>query len=59
MRIHGAPASLTEQRIFQESMAVLDGAFADGNSARFELGLITLLDFCAEAVNNGECEQWW
>jgi hypothetical protein len=59
MRMYGAPAHVAKQRIFQESVAVLNGAFADGSSQRFQLGLITLLDFCAEAVNTGGCKQWW
>jgi hypothetical protein len=58
-RIADAPSRVTAQRVFQESLLMLDTAFADGNSARFERGLIALLDVCAEAVNLGECEQWW
>lgn len=59
MRIDGAPSVVVEQGLFQESLAVLDGASADGNSSRFQLGLMTLMDVCTEAVTRGACKQWW
>jgi hypothetical protein len=37
----------------------LDEAFVQGDSARFEVALIVLLDYCAELVNRGTYEQWW
>ena len=40
-----------EQPIFQDCLTVLDGAFADGDGLRFELGLSALLDFCTNMVN--------
>jgi hypothetical protein len=45
--------------MFQDCLTVLDGAFADGNGLQFELGLNALMDFCADSVEIGECEQWW
>jgi len=54
-RLDGAPSI----PVFQECLAVLDGAFADGNNLRFQLGLLTLMDCCAEAVNGKDCPQWW
>ena len=58
-RLVGVPPAVSCQPVFQECMAVLDGAFADGDKFRFELGLSTLMEFCVEAVNRGECNQWW
>ena len=58
-RIDGVPTVVKEQRIFQDCLTVLDGAFADGNHLRFELGLNALADFCTHVVANGECQQWW
>ena len=58
-RIDSVPSVVERQPVFQECLAVLDGAFADGDKARFELGLIALMDCCNEAVNTGVCESWW
>lgn len=58
-RLEGAPPMVIAEPIVQEFVVVLDDAFTDGNSRKFELGLIALLDFCAEAVNRGDCSQWW
>jgi hypothetical protein len=57
--IDGVPTLVEKQAIFQDCLTVLDGAFADGNSLRFELGLSALIDFCNETVSKGECRQWW
>ncbi len=38
-RIESVPALVEKQPIFQDCLTVLDGAFADGNRLRFELGL--------------------
>jgi hypothetical protein len=59
MRIDGVPSIVTRQPVFQECLAVLDGAFADGDKFRFELGLGALMDCCDEAVNRGDSPQWW
>jgi hypothetical protein len=58
-RIDGAPRVVRAERIFGDCLTVLDGAFADGNGLRFELGLNALLDFCTDTVNDGDCERWW
>jgi hypothetical protein len=58
-RIDGVPSLVGRQPVFQECLAVLDGAFADGDRFRFELGLNTLMDCCTEAVKRGDCRQWW
>ena len=58
-RISGVPTLVETERIFQDCLTVMDGAFADGNGLQFELGLTALIDFCAEQVNTGDCEQWW
>jgi hypothetical protein len=58
-RIEGAPALVVEQPIFRDCLIVMNGAFADGNHMRFELGLNALVDFCTEVLSNGVCKQWW
>lgn len=58
-RIDGAPRVVRAERIFEDCLTVLDGAFADGNGLRFELGLNALLDFCTDTVTDGDCQQWW
>ena len=58
-RIEGVPTVVEEQRFYQDCLTVLNGAFADGNHVRFELGLNALMDFCADMVSDGNCEQWW
>ena len=58
-RIESVPAQVEKQPIFQDCLTVLDGAFADGNRLRFELGLSALIDFTTDIVSTGGCEQWW
>jgi len=58
-RIDGVPTFVETEPIFQDCLTVLDGAFADGDRLRFELGLNALIDFCTETVSKGNCEQWW
>ncbi len=58
-RIESVPALVEKQPIFQDCLTVLDGAFADGNRLRFELGLSALIDFTTDIVSTGGCEQWW
>ena len=57
--IEGVPATVSEQPIFTDCLTVLAGAFADGNHLAFELGLNALIDFCADTVDEGDCERWW
>ena len=58
-RIDGAPTVVRTERVFQDCVTVLDGAFVDGNGLRFELGLNALTDFCTDMVSDGNCKQWW
>ena len=58
-RIDDAPTVVRTERVFQDCVTVLDGAFAEGNGYQFELGLNGLFDFCADSVEMGDCEQWW
>ena len=58
-RIDGVPTDVRAERIFQDCLTVLNGAFADGNGLRFELGLNALRDFCTDMVGDGNCEQRW
>ena len=58
-RVDGVPSSVGREPFFQDCLTVLDGAFTDGDRFLFELGLSTLIDYCAETVSRGECKQWW
>jgi hypothetical protein len=58
-RIDGVPPQIEQQAFFQDCLRVLNGAFADGDRLRFELGVSALIAFCDETVNTGHCEQWW
>ena len=58
-RLEGAPEIVSNNPIFQDYVMQLDEAFADGNGLQFELGLNGLLDFCANSIKIGDCEQWW
>jgi hypothetical protein len=58
-RINRVPPVVEDQPFFQECLVVLDGAFADGDSLRFEIGLNFLINFCSYAVDKGDCEPWW
>src|SRR5512133_2258509 len=56
-RIDGAPTDVRTKSIFQDCLTVLNGAFADGNGLRFELGLNALMDFCTDMVGEGNGEK--
>ena len=58
-RVEDAPTDVRAECIFQDCLTVLNGAFADGNGLRFELGLNALMDFCTDMVGDGNCEKWW
>jgi hypothetical protein len=30
-----------------------------GDAFEFQLGLITILDCCRQAIKQGRCRQWW
>jgi hypothetical protein len=59
MRINGAPPSVSEEIAFRHAIDMLDGAFVKGDAFEFQLGLITILDCCSNAVKQGQCMQWW
>lgn len=58
-RISGAPAAVSDRTAFQHAIEMLDGAFAKGDAFEFQLGLITMLDCCSQAIKEGCCTQWW
>lgn len=58
-RIQGVPAIVVGQVAFHHAVDMLDRGFADGDRFQFELGLLTLMDCCSEAINRGDCGQWW
>ena len=58
-RLDSAPVVVRTERVFQDCLTVLDGAFVEGNGLRFELGLNALIDFCTDTVHDGVCQQWW
>ena len=57
-RIDGAPAVVTGQEAYH-ALDMLDRGFAEGDRFQFELGLVILMDCCSEAINRGDCWQWW
>ena len=57
--IGGVPGWVEEQPIYQDCLTILDGAFADGDGLRFELGLAALIDFCTDIANAGDSGPWW
>ena len=59
MRIDGAPAAVSGQLAFHHAIDMLDGAFAKGDAFQFQLGIIMILDCCHEAIERGDCSQWW
>lgn len=59
LRIDGAPAIVSEHTTFHHALDILDRGFVDGDPFQFELGLVTLMDCCSEAINRGDCWQWW
>lgn len=59
MRIDRVPTIVSGEPAFAHALDMLNGAFADGDTFQFELGLFTLLDCCREAVNRGDCQPWW
>ena len=48
-RIDSVPTVVKEQPLFQDCLAVVDGAFADGNYIQFELAMNALIDMCTKA----------
>jgi hypothetical protein len=59
MRIEGAPTTVSEHITFHHAIEMLDGAFARGDAFQFQLGIIMILDCCNEAIERGDCSQWW
>jgi hypothetical protein len=59
MRIEGAPTAVSEGIAFHHAIDMLDGAFARGDAFQFQLGIIMILDCCNEAIERGDCSQWW
>ena len=58
MRITGAPTAVSEQYPFRHAVKMLDSAFVKGDAFEFQLGLITILDCCNQAIKKGRC-RWW
>jgi hypothetical protein len=58
-RIEGVPPVVAGLEPFDHALDMLDRGFAEGDWVQFGHGLITLMDCCAEAVNRGDCQQWW
>ena len=59
LRIRGVPAPVSEKIAFLHAIDMLDGAFARGDAFQFQLGIIMILDCCNEAIERGDCSQWW
>jgi len=59
LRIRGVPTAVSEKLAYHHGIDMLDGAFARGDAFQFQLGIIMILDCCNEAVEGGDCSQWW
>lgn len=59
VRIERAPSVVARQLAFHHALDMLDRGFAEGDRFQFELGLLTLMDCCSEAIDRGDCWQWW
>lgn len=58
-RVQGVPTVVAGEEAFHHALEILDHGFAEGDRFQFELGLVTLMDCCSEAINRGDCSQWW
>ncbi|HET8720617.1 MAG TPA: hypothetical protein VFM24_01230 [Nitrospira sp.] len=59
LRIRGIPPAVSQQTAYHHAIDMLDGAFARGDAFQFQLGIIMILDCCNEAIERGDCSQWW
>ena len=59
LRIRGIPTAVSKQIAYHHAIDMLDGAFARGDAFQFQLGIIMILDCCNEAIERGDCCQWW
>ncbi len=59
VRIHGAPTIVAKQIAFHHALEMLDRGFASGDAFQFQLGVLTMMDCCHEAIERGDCCQWW
>jgi len=57
--MNGMPLAVSRCPQILQSLKALNEAFIHGDSLRFEVALLALLDYCAEVVNRGGYEQWW
>jgi hypothetical protein len=58
-RIEGAPARVASQKPFHHALDMLDRGFVLGDAFLFELGVLTIMDCCDQAVEGGGCSEWW
>ena len=58
-RINGMPAVVAKQIAFHHAVDMLDCGFARGDAFQFQLGLLMVMDACNEAIERGDCGQWW
>jgi hypothetical protein len=54
LRINGAPTEVSEHIAFHHAIDMLRG-----DAFQFQLGMIMILDCCNEAIERGDCSQWW
>ena len=58
-RIDGVPDIVAEQVTFHHALDMLDCGFARGDAFQFQLGILMMMDACNEAIERGDCRQWW
>src|SRR5678809_769951 len=59
MRIDGAPTIVATQIVFHHALDMLDRGFILGDAFQFQLGILTMMDCCNDAIERGDCYQWW
>jgi len=59
LRIDGVPTIVARQAGFHHALDMLDRGFSEGDPFQFQLGLVTLMDCCRQAIDRGDCWQWW
>jgi hypothetical protein len=58
-RIESAPTIVAARMPFHQALDMLDRGCVSGDAFMFELGVLTIMDCCDQAVEGADCPQWW
>ncbi len=58
-RIIGMPDVVVKQIAMHHAVEMLDCGFARDDAFQFQLGILMMMDACNEAIERGDCDQWW